>query len=122
MVKTKHKPPSRIRYEQNNPIVSFRIEKHLYEELKELLKNQGTSIGGFFRVALKKQQIDYEELGQSEYDKGFNDGYDDGFGTFKVPCKICGKPMQFDIMKEPEAKQIVREAFAKWGHTDCLNE
>lgn len=122
MVKTKHKPPSRIRYEQNNPIVSFRIKKNLYEELKTLLKNQGNSIGDFFKVALKKQQIDYDKLAAGGYDKGFEDGYEDGLGRFDVPCKICGKPMQFDFEAEPKTAQIVKEAFRNWNHTDCSNE
>ena len=122
MIKTKRKPPSRIRYEKNNPIVSFRIKKNLYEELKTLLKKQGNSIGDFFKVALNKQQIAYEELGQSEYDKGYEEGYDEGFDKFNVPCKVCGKPMLFDIKTEPKAEQTVNEAFAKWGHINCLNE
>ncbi len=122
MSKTKHKPPSRIRYEKNNPIVSFRIEKRLYKELKALLKNQGMSIGDFFRVALKKQQVDFDKLAGFQYDKGYDDGYDNGFGSFEMPCNVCGKPILFDVMTEPETEQIVREAFANWGHSDCLNE
>lgn len=130
MSKTRHKPPSRIRYEKNNPIVSFRIKKTSYEELKTLLKNQGNSIGDFFKVALKKQQIDYDKLTAGGYDKGFEDGHEDGFGEgwekgfncFNVPCKICGKPMQFDIGAEPETEQIVKEAFKNWHHKDCANE
>jgi len=36
MKKKAHKPPSRIKYEQSHPTVSVRVDRKLYDELKEL--------------------------------------------------------------------------------------
>ncbi|GAI10861.1 unnamed protein product, partial [marine sediment metagenome] len=88
------------------------------DELKALLIDQKMSIGDFFRVALKKQQIDYDTLAGSQY----GEGYEDGFGCFNAPCEICGKPMTFDIDNEQKTEKIIREAFKNWHHTNCSNE
>ena len=38
MVKDRHKPPSRIRYEQNNPTISFRVSRKVHDKLRELVR------------------------------------------------------------------------------------
>jgi len=55
---TSRKPPSRVRYEQSHPVVSFRIEREYYEQLMVLLEKSNKSIGDFFREALAAQLAD----------------------------------------------------------------
>ena len=60
MKKLRNKPPSRIRYEKNNPVVSFRAKKEWHSEFKAFLKDQEQSIGDFFRIAFDKQKDTYK--------------------------------------------------------------
>jgi len=106
-------PPSRKRYEESHPIISFRIKKEWYDELKNLLISQDITIADFFKIALKKQK--------ENHDKIWEEGHDNGFCTFNIPCKVCGEPMQLDMLTEPEVEKTMKEAFSKWGHHRCLN-
>ena len=111
--KSKHKPPSRIRYEKSHPVVSFRIKKEWYDELKTFLENRGITIADFFQIALKKQTEDYENAKTESYDFGVRDG-----AKFDLPCCECGEPMCFSL-DEPEVKKVLEEAFKNWRHINC---
>lgn len=50
----RHVPPSRIKYEQSHPTVSFRIDRGLHEELKSLKKQAGLSVADVLRVGLDR--------------------------------------------------------------------
>ena len=95
MKKSRHKPPSRIRYEKNNPVVSFRTKKEWYNEFKAFLEEQGWNIGDFFRVAFKKQKTNYIEAHRLGYNKGHKEGYKEGYEKGKKDwriwlfCKTC---------------------------------
>jgi len=42
--------------------------------------------------------------------------------NFRVPCSICGKPMQFSSLDknwESEIKPTLYQAFKNWRHTKC---
>ena len=60
MVKGKHKPPSRIRYERAHPVVSVRVSKELCQELKDLSKVTGKTFADFLKegAGITKKQID----------------------------------------------------------------
>ena len=50
----RHVPPSRIRYEQSHPTVSFRIDQGLRQELKALKEQASLSAADVLRVGLEK--------------------------------------------------------------------
>ncbi len=118
MKNTRTRPPSRIRYEESHPVISFRIKKEWYDELKNLLRTQGITIADFFKIALEKQKENQDKV----WEEAYEEGYDIGFGRFEIPCKICGKPMKFDFEAEQKTERIVKEAFKDWGHSDCLEK
>ena len=126
MVKNKHKPPSRLRYENNHPTISFRVERSLYDKLKSLLAEKNQSISDFFKIALGEQQENYENAHNNGYDEGYSIGYNEGYNEehvrFSLTCKKCGKPMIFDKKNIPEIEQVLTNAFQNWYHTSCIEK
>ena len=59
--KKKNKPPSRQRYEQENPTVSCRLDKETHQRLSEYLQNTGTSLADLLRDALGRENSMIEE-------------------------------------------------------------
>ena len=78
MEKNKHKPPSRIRYEKNNPVWSVRMPKDWIDELEAILEASGQSRRDFLGVALKKQTLNTEKIRVIWRTKGYNQGYERG--------------------------------------------
>ena len=78
MKKEKHKPPSRERYEKNNPVWSVRMPKEWINDLEALLEANGQSRRDFLGVALKKQRLNAEEIRLNSYKKGYSEGYERG--------------------------------------------
>ena len=128
MKKKRHKPPSRIRYEKNNPVISFRIKKELYNEFKAFLKDQELSIGDFFRIALKKQKATYKRADTGGYNRGYNDGKNNGAKTaisiwrIWYYCKICGEMIYITPNSDPHKALINYMKEKGWGHAKCHNK
>jgi len=57
MEKNKHKPPSRERYEKNNPVWSVRMPKEWIGKLEAELEANGQSRRDFLGVALKNKRL-----------------------------------------------------------------
>lgn len=110
----KHVPPSRLKYERNNPTISCRVTQEELRKLREIQQKTGRSLAQVLRQHLGLQL--------AETRKAYNKGYRDGFGRFQAPCSVCAKPMDFNPKVEggAEAKKALLTAFAKWAHTPCL--
>ena len=78
MEKNKHKPPSRIRYEKNNPVWSVRMPKEWIDELESELKANGQSRKDFLGIALEKQALNAGEIRVNWRKKGYDQGYEQG--------------------------------------------
>lgn len=102
MKRKKHKPPSRLRYEQSHPVISFRIKQDLHDRFKALLKSRNQNAAEFFKDVMDKQQNAFS-LGR----------------LVTIPCSICGKPMNLDVNVSPGIKETLKEAFSKWCHASC---
>jgi len=100
MAKSKHRPPSRVRYELNNPTVSFRVSRELHERLKEELARRQISFADLVK----------ESLGvQAKYEMRF-------------PCAICGK--FFTVYPDTESYRKIAKILNDrgWAHTKCREE
>ena len=126
MLKSKKKrTPSRVKYEQSRPTLSFRIYKDLDERIREVKKAEGMSNTniveagvGLFEVKVRKEK----EVRDQAYDEGYDEGSRDAEGLYKVtyPCKICGKTIEVMRVKEKEAiKGYMLEH--GWGHAECVS-
>lgn len=55
MRKKSHRPPSKLKYDQDHPTISIRVTQDLYQELGELSQQNGRSLGEILREAIQKQ-------------------------------------------------------------------
>ncbi|UCH72481.1 MAG: hypothetical protein JSW62_02735 [Thermoplasmatales archaeon] len=128
----KHKAPSRIKYEKNNPNWTVRLTLYLFEVLQDFLEKSGLSRRDFIAIALGEQEMDYEKAcsdGFGEgYDFGYDHGHDDGYEKAKKEfrlwhfCYICRKSI--DIQPNSDAHKAIIEFMdlTRWGHFNCHNK
>ena len=117
--KTKPVPPSRLRYESNNPTISIRVSQELREELEELKIATGFSMSDILKVGLDKMKPDAE----ASYERGLSDGYEMGYEggkeefEVKATCLVCGKahiPVVGETMKTVAARRLIN-----WSAPNC---
>lgn len=88
MAKTKKKrTPSRVKYEQSHPTVSFRLPKELYDQLMEQLASRDITAADFIKEALGAKRIktpNIAEIKDAEYKQGYYEGYEDGYERAEV--------------------------------------
>jgi hypothetical protein len=107
-MRTKNKPPSREKYEKNNPTVSFRVNNELYRKLEEARKIGALSYADIIRIGLgmiePKVKAAEEEL-NDEYKEGFKDGWDNARVTYSIHyrCCVCGQIMRISSDEEEAA-------------------
>jgi hypothetical protein len=126
MLKSKKKrTPSRIRYEQKHPTVSFRVSKELYDRLQTVKDAEGKSAADVLKVGLGLLEVKVvkgKEARRQGYEEGFEKGYEEAESLYKVtyPCKICRKTIEVMRVKEKEAiKGYMLEH--GWAHAECIN-
>ena len=126
MVKGKTKrTPSRVKYEQSHPTVSFRVSKELYDRLQAVKKAEGKSITDVLKVGVGLLEVEVrkgKEIRVQAYDEGWEKGIAEAEELYSVsyPCSVCGKAIV--VTSEAEKKAIrgyMREH--GWGHADCIN-
>ncbi len=117
--KSKRVPPSRLRYESNNPAVSVRVSREIKEEFEELKITTGFSMSDILKVGLDKMKPDAE----ASYERGLSDGYETGYEAgqeefeVKATCLACGKahiPVVGETMKAVAARRLI-----KWSAPSC---
>ncbi len=121
----KRKPPSRKKYEEANPVISFRVSKELYDRLQVAKEKESMSYTDILKVGLGLIEVKMraeEEVREEAKEEGQIDGYDlaEYVYKFSFPCSACGKPVVLDTeeKKEPIRKLLVKNG---WGHGDCIN-
>ena len=121
--KGRKKPASRIRYEQNHPVVSSRVSKELYNSLQVVKKMEGKSFTDILKVGLGLLEVKMhkeEEIRKEGYDAGYNDGFRQAEHLYKIacPCSKCGKMM---AVTSDNAKKAIRKFMIehRWGHAEC---
>ena len=85
--KKRHVTPSRLRYEERNPVVSFRIDRARYLSLKATIGKSGMSEGQFFRRIIDKGVLDLSTAREKGYKKGFRTAKEK-YGLRYI-CNVC---------------------------------
>ena len=117
--KTKPVPPSRLRYESNNPTISIRVSQELKEELEELKITSGLSLADILNAGLEKLKPDVDQF----YDQGLKEGYEMGYEMaeeeFKVmaTCLGCGKA-HITVVGET-MKAVAAQKLMGWCAKSC---
>lgn len=105
--------PSQIRYEEKNPLISFRLKKDEKSKINLMADRSDKKVSELVRMALLDlekdftatyEKISHQEnrsgfnLGQTQgYEKGYDEGYDEGYEKGKSDwvvwgyCDHCGK-------------------------------
>jgi len=83
----KRRSPSRVKYEQSHPTVSFRLSKGLHNQLMEQLASRDITAADFVKEALGAKRIktpNIAEIKDAEYKQGYCEGYEDGYERAEV--------------------------------------
>ena len=91
----KHKPPSRERYEKNNPNWTVRMPLQWHEDYEKYVNRFGLSRRDFMGASLKKIKLDYEQVKTQSFNQGVavgrKQGYDQGHNEGYVKGKEEGR-------------------------------
>jgi len=127
----KHRPPSRIRYEESHPTISFRLEKSLRDELNSFLQKNNLSKPDFIKIFLKKQKENYEAVRTDAYDKGLQDGkksgreegYEEGKKDWAiwVNCYNCLAPV-YIMPNTKDHETLIKAVRGYFCHKKCSPE
>ncbi len=107
-----HVPPSRLRYEEAHPTVSFRLRRDLYEQLRATLERSEHSFADFVKEALGVK----ERTVGAAYSNGYAVAREKYLVTYR--CRGCRGLLEVD---GPEGKAAARQYMEKggWGHVTC---
>lgn len=126
MVKGKSKKtPSRIKYEQSHPTVSFRVSKELYDRLQAVKKAEGKSITDVLKIGVGLLEVKVrkeKEIRDQAYEEGWEKGAAEAEELYAVSysCSVCGKNI---VVTAENVKRAIRTYMREhgWGHADCIN-
>ena len=113
--------PSQRRYMENNPAITFRMEKEEKERIVEMAELAGKSISDLVRVALFGLEKDFSEV----YEKARKGGYNHGFRNAKrayriwLFCNVCDEAI--DILPNSDVHKAIIDYLKKggWRHPEC---
>jgi hypothetical protein len=111
-MKKKRQPPSRVKYDKSHPVVSIRVSREMYEEIKSLQDIGGKSLGDILREALDKQEV----ITDTAYKNGFNIAKFLFGITFK--CNICKQSI---MVQDKNLKDSIVDFLESngCGHSSC---
>lgn len=115
--KKKHKPPSRIRYEENNPVFSVRMPLQWHNELDTYLEDTGQSKRDFLGIALGKQTQNYGTLRKELVKVGIERGKN--MRRVKMNCYDCGKDWM--VLLDSSVLENIYEHSKRSRFFDCPN-
>ncbi len=123
--KKRRNPPSRKKYDQDNPVVSFRVKRKDKDRFTAIREKLGMSHGDVYNAGLGVIEVKVgaeDEIRQKAYDEGEESGINRAAAVYMVtyPCSKCGKMMEVGSEEEKKAirKFIVENG---WHHGDCNN-
>jgi len=121
MVKTKHIPPSRIRYERSHPVISIRVDSETAERLRDLARKSNESLATLIKENLDLQEGEYSEAWSSGYGDGCNDGYDKGRREHQIWyfCAICRKRINITPNSNIHEALVGYMKEHGWAHGEC---
>ena len=116
MKRRPHRPPSRIRYEEENPTVSARVPREIYNTLQEMKREGGLSVADFLFAGLDIAEHDVRQA----FANGKREGARESTLKFRVAyrCSVCGGTIHVTSDGEKAAIASFMRG-AGWGHAQC---
>lgn len=127
---TDSKPPSRKKYEANNPTVSFRISRESKEELDQLFEGLDMTKKDWLEGVIADESGRFSAVFQQGFtkgkkrghDEGYDEGYEDGRKeTYEeyvpvVPCIECGEPVPINTeARRKTLYETIERLHADWS-------
>jgi hypothetical protein len=128
------KYPSQIRYETNNPTITFRVKIKEKDMIKNMANHSGKSISELVRIALLNLEKDFTHAYESYYESGKKDGikigntegekkgYDRSKNEWAiwVPCWKCN--FRYVLYIKPNStdhQKVIDEMRGRLSHDRC---
>ena len=126
-------PPSRLRYEASHPTITVRVSRELYDQLQTLRSQANFSYAEILKTGLDK----LEPIAEEAYQRGFQDGQEEGVrtrhgdgvkkgwdwavGMYAVAyfCSRCGRKHLAIASDEEKASAAELMYEAGWHDPDC---
>jgi hypothetical protein len=113
-------PPSRIKYDEKNPIVSARMPREERNKLFAVLKKLSLSLAQLLVAFADEYEIKLKPIEQAKKE-GYEEGYAGAKEKFGVPfaCAKCGKTL---YITSPKSKVLAGRFMTEngWCHAGCL--
>ena len=116
----KHKRyPSQVRYDKQNPVLSFRVTHEELARINELAELAGKPVGTMVReqLGLYVKKARYKAM----YSQGRSEGYGDARERFEVwyYCSVCCEPITIEPNSDAHTAMIELMRAKGWGHASC---
>ena len=111
------KPPSRLKYEKQHPVIAIRLSKELKEILDEIKNgSEDLSYADLIKSGLKNVAV--------EYKKAFSGGYEKARQDWQItyPCYICGGEVVVSPGSEDHKALIKALKNEEWSHQACIRQ
>lgn len=113
----KHVSPSKIRYQERNPMISVRLTKPL-RDILDIARGE-MSYSKFIQVLLLKKTDDFNRV---IIKNAYNKGYANARLQYEIiyPCASCGKPAT--IVPGGEVHEDIKKYLKDegWVHGECI--
>ena len=114
------KYPSQMRYEENNPTITFRVtkaEKELIERTAKLTKRSVSTLVRIKLLDLEKEITLINNQLKADADQKAKEKY-----ALSYPCSVCGSMIIIrpNSKSHNKIKQYLKEN--GWRHADCINK
>ena len=110
--------PSQRRYINNNPAITFRMEKEEKERIVQMAELTGKSVSELVRV----KQLGLEEDFSEAYEKIRNKGFMKAKEAYRIwhYCYVCGGVI--DILPNSNVHKVIIDYLKRerWGHPECF--
>lgn len=111
----KGKPPSRKKYEEENPTVSARLPKEKRDKLLAILRSLGLNLANLLVSFADEYEVKVIPINEAR-----QAGYEEAKNLYMVtfPCDVCGKPIP---IKNPKTKEAASKYMTEhgWAHAEC---
>jgi hypothetical protein len=110
--------PSKIRYDETHPNVSFRLPEDVKEWLDSVRGN--ASYTEIIRNAMLNGARVQEAL-NAAYGKGYEKGYEDARRKYQLTfwCSVCRKAIDCPPDSEMHRFLVQAALYNRWGHIEC---
>jgi len=117
--------PSRKKYEEAHPVVSFRVSEADRGRFEVIRQKLGLSHGDVYKAGLGVNEVKIRseaEIREKAYREGHRKGYElaESIYRFTFPCAGCGREIEVD---DEVKKKAIREYMRRdgFGHAECVN-